>query len=223
MNGAIQSAADTATFGAAATSGSAVTVTLDTSPQVSAMTFSSTGSYVLQGSGTNVLTLSATGGVALVTVSAGTQTIAAPLTLASSANFAPASGTQLTLSGAIGGTGGLSLTGAGLLVLSGTNNYTGGTTVSAGTLQGTASSLQGSTDRQRHTGVQSGGGRHLRRNDQRYGDGGQERQRAIDVQFDRRCKLPDRGQPGHARAARRTGRWRSASAFPVAPRCKQPD
>ncbi len=144
LNGAIQSAADTATFAAAATSGSAVTVTLDTSPQVSTLTFSSTGSYVLQGSGTNVLTLSATGGLALVAVSAGTQTIAAPLVLASSANFAPASGTQLTLAGAIGGTGGLSLTGAGLLVLSGTNNYTGGTTVSAGTLQGTASSLQGS-------------------------------------------------------------------------------
>ena len=62
------------------------------------MTFSSTSSYVLQGSGTNFLTLSATSGVALVTVSAGSQTIAAPLMLASSADFAPASGTQLTLS-----------------------------------------------------------------------------------------------------------------------------
>ena len=98
-------AADTATFGAAATSGTSVTVTLDTSPQLSAMTFSSTSSYVLQGGGTNFLTLSATSGVALVTVSAGSQTIAAPLTLASNTNFAPASGTQLTLSGAIGGTG----------------------------------------------------------------------------------------------------------------------
>ena len=39
---------DTATFGAAATSGTSVTVTLDTSPQLSAMTFSSTSSYVLQ-------------------------------------------------------------------------------------------------------------------------------------------------------------------------------
>ena len=108
------------------------------------MTFSSTSSYVLQGGGTNFLTLSATSGVALVTVSAGSQTIAAPLMLASSANFAPASGTQLTLSGAIGGTGGLSLTGAGTLILSGTNSYTGGTTISAGTLQGTTISLQGS-------------------------------------------------------------------------------
>ncbi len=137
-------AADTATFSAAATSGTSVTVTLDTSPQLSAMTFSSTSSYVLQGGGTNFLTLSATNGVALVTVSAGSQTIAAPLTLASNANFAPASGTQLTLSGAIGGTGAVSMTGAGTLILSGTNSYTGGTTISAGTLQGTTISLQGS-------------------------------------------------------------------------------
>jgi autotransporter-associated beta strand protein len=137
-------ASDTATFGTAATSGTSVTVTLDTSPLVGAITFSSTSSYVLQGSGTNVLTLSASSGAALVTVSAGSQTIAAPLMLASSVNFAPASGTQLTISGAIGGTGALSLTAAGMLLLSGTNSYSGGTTVSAGTLQGTTASLQGS-------------------------------------------------------------------------------
>ena len=86
--------ADTATFGAAATSGTSVTVTLDASPQLSAITFSSTSSYLLQGGGTNFLTLSATSGAALVTVSAGSQTIAAPLTLAGSAVFAPAAGTH---------------------------------------------------------------------------------------------------------------------------------
>ena len=144
VNGIILSANDTATFGAAATGGNSVTVTLDTSPQLSAMTFSSTSSYVLQGGGTNFLTLSSASGGALVTVSAGSHTIAAPLTLASSASFAPASGTQLTISGEISGTGGLSLTDAGMLILSGTNSYTGGTMVSAGTLQGTTASLQGS-------------------------------------------------------------------------------
>ena len=138
------SANDTATFGAAATSGTCVTVTLDTSPQLSAMTFNSTSSYVLQGGGTNFLTLSATGGVALVTVSAGSHTIAAPLMLASNTNFAPAVGTQLTISGAISGQGGLSLTDAGTLILCGSNSYTGGTTISAGTLQAPAASLQGS-------------------------------------------------------------------------------
>ena len=80
-------AGDTAAFGAVATSGNSVTVTLDTSPLLSTMIFSSTSSYLLQGGGTNFLTLSATGGVALVTASAGSHTIAAPLTLAASANL----------------------------------------------------------------------------------------------------------------------------------------
>ena len=99
---------------------------------------------MVQGRGTNFLTLGATSGVALVTVSAGSHTIAAPLVLAGSVDFAPASGTQLTISGAISGTGGLSLTDTGTLILCGTNSYSGGTTVSAGTLQGTTASLQGS-------------------------------------------------------------------------------
>jgi autotransporter-associated beta strand protein len=136
--------ADTATFSATATSGTSVTVTLDTSPQLATMTFSSTSGYVLEASGTNVLTLSAVGGPALVTVSAGGPTIATPLILAGSTSFAPASGTQLTLSGPISGAGGLALTDSGTLILSGTNSYTGGTTISAGTLQATINSLQGS-------------------------------------------------------------------------------
>ena len=44
-------------------------VTLDTRPQLGGMAFSSTSSYLLQGSGTNFLTLSASSGTALVTVS----------------------------------------------------------------------------------------------------------------------------------------------------------
>jgi autotransporter-associated beta strand protein len=48
-----------------------------------------------------------------------------------------------TFAGAIGGSGGLVKQGAGTQILSGINNYTSGTTVSAGTLQGNSSSLQG--------------------------------------------------------------------------------
>ena len=44
----------------------------------------------------------------------------------------------------IGGTGSILQAGAGSTILNGTNSYTGGTLVSAGTLQGTTSSLQGS-------------------------------------------------------------------------------
>jgi fibronectin-binding autotransporter adhesin len=48
-----------------------------------------------------------------------------------------------SFAGNISGGGGLTKTGSGTLILSGTNNYTGGTVVSAGTLQGNATSLQG--------------------------------------------------------------------------------
>jgi autotransporter-associated beta strand protein len=48
-----------------------------------------------------------------------------------------------TASGAITGNGSLTKTGPGTLALGGNNSYTGGTTVSAGTLQGTTTSLKG--------------------------------------------------------------------------------
>ena len=47
------------------------------------------------------------------------------------------------LSGNMTGNGGFAKTGDGTLTLSGTNSYSGGTTVSAGTLAGTTSSIQG--------------------------------------------------------------------------------
>ncbi|HKR76871.1 MAG TPA: autotransporter-associated beta strand repeat-containing protein, partial [Rhodanobacter sp.] len=48
-----------------------------------------------------------------------------------------------TVSEALSGTGSLTKLGAGTLVLAGANSYSGGTTISAGTLQGDATSLQG--------------------------------------------------------------------------------
>ena len=50
---------------------------------------------------------------------------------------------NLALSGIISGTGSLTKSGSGALTLSGTNTYSGGTTVTAGTLTGTTASLQG--------------------------------------------------------------------------------
>ena len=48
-----------------------------------------------------------------------------------------------TFSGEISGSGGLVKTGGGTFILTGANDYTGGTTISAGTLQGSTTSLQG--------------------------------------------------------------------------------
>ncbi|RDS81737.1 hypothetical protein DWU98_11000 [Dyella monticola] len=53
---------------------------------------------------------------------------------------------DLTISGNISGSGTLNKFGLGTLTLSGANSYTGGTSIFAGTLQGTTSSLQGNID-----------------------------------------------------------------------------
>ncbi|MGA1980785.1 MAG: autotransporter domain-containing protein, partial [Sedimentisphaerales bacterium] len=84
---------------------------------------------------------------------AGPITLASASTIGSTANTLTASGTidnggflltvggagNETLSGIISGTGALTKAGAGTVTLSGTNAYSGGTTVTAGTLTGTTS------------------------------------------------------------------------------------
>ncbi len=91
--------------------GAAGTVSLGAAISANALTFSTTG-YLVQ---TNTLTLSGT-----------TPTITTD------------PGVSATISSAIDGSSGLTKAGAGTLTLSGTNIYTGGTTVSAGTLLTTA-------------------------------------------------------------------------------------
>jgi autotransporter-associated beta strand protein len=61
------------------------------------------------------------------------------------ATFDVDNGDTLTISGGIGGSGGVTKNGTGTLVLSGSNNFTGATTVNAGTLQATATNALGST------------------------------------------------------------------------------
>ena len=84
------------------------------------------------------------------TTSDGTLALTATLTSARGITLGDGGGTIDTASGATGtlsgvliGDGRLTKTGAGTLVLTGANNYAGGTTVSAGILQGTTTSLQG--------------------------------------------------------------------------------
>ena len=78
----------------------------------------------------------------------GTLQTTAVLTLANTATLGAGGGTvqadaATTMSGVISGAGALTKTGVGNLTLSGANSYAGGTTVTAGTLTGTTTSLQG--------------------------------------------------------------------------------
>ena len=106
---------------------------------------SGTGSLTKSGAGTLTLTGANTysGGT---TVSAGTLAGNATSLQGSIVNNAIVSFNQAaagTYAGSMSGTGSLAKSGAGTLILSGVNSYTGGTTLTAGTLQGNSASLQG--------------------------------------------------------------------------------
>ena len=84
------------------------------------------GTGILDFNGGTLEALAAGGGIAsskLVAVNAG------------GATFLADPGTTSTLSGAMDGSGALTLTGSGTLILTGANSYGGGTTISGGTLQ----------------------------------------------------------------------------------------
>ncbi|MBN9536276.1 MAG: autotransporter-associated beta strand repeat-containing protein, partial [Alphaproteobacteria bacterium] len=93
-----------------------------------------------------------------------------PVTLNGAATFNVAGGADgLSLSGHVGGSGSLTKTGAGSLTLRGTADYSGGTTVSGGSLVGSAANLQGNITNNAivyfgqdadgtYSGVMSGGG-----------------------------------------------------------------
>ena len=125
---------DAATLGA----GPAGTITLDgANPSLGSLCFdNSSASYTLASGSGGTLQLDNGPGTALLTVAAGSHTIAAPVILNSLTEVAVLhAGDTLTVSGVIGGSGGLAMNGSGLLCLAGSNSYSGGTTVSAGTLQ----------------------------------------------------------------------------------------
>ncbi len=133
--------------GAVANFGSVITaprtVTVSGTQTVGIMNFNNANAYTVTG-GTIVLDNGANG-PAVITDTLGNHTIASAVTLNSNASLNVATGNSLTLSGAVGGAGGLTAGGAGIVVLSGANTYSGGTTISAGTVQLAGSGTLGST------------------------------------------------------------------------------
>ena len=162
--------ADTATFNG---TDSAPTITLDVSPSLAALSFSTTN-YTLSGSGT----LTMNGGTAgsVINVLGGTQSIASAVRIAGG-NLAvnAVSNSLLALSGSVADDGNqrsLTLTGdgSGQLVLGGVanNTYSGGTYVDQGTLiaNGTDAVPDGGAGDRRRRDV------HLRSYGDRFTDGG---------------------------------------------------
>ena len=111
-------------------------VTLDgADPSLAALAFNSGSSGFTLAPGTGgALYLDNGTTSANIAVSAGNQTIDAPVVLNSNVVVVPAAGSRLTVSGSIGGTGSSLTLDGGKLILSGQNTYTGGTKIVAGTL-----------------------------------------------------------------------------------------
>lgn len=128
-------AGDTATFTEA---GAAATITLDGKPVVARVVLNSAAGYAFSGGASDELIFS--NGInsrATITVdgTAGSHEIAAPMRLLSDLEVGTAADTTLTISGPVRGPAALIKSQDGTLVLSGGNEYTGGTVVSAGILQ----------------------------------------------------------------------------------------
>ncbi len=117
-----------------ATGATTGTVVLGANMSVNSLTFNEATPRTI-GSDGNTLTLLSTGVGSSSAISANQNaTINANLALGAAQTWTTASSSQLTVGGQVGGAFGLTLAGAGTVVLTGANSYTGGTTLSGGTL-----------------------------------------------------------------------------------------
>lgn len=125
---------DTATFG---TQGAGGTVSLNgAAPTLDSITFAGANSYTLaQGTG-GAITLG-NGGSATIADSSGAHTVSAPITLTSNATLTTGNaGDTLTIAGPINGSGqSVTTSGPGTVIFTGGSGYSGGTTISSGTLE----------------------------------------------------------------------------------------
>ncbi|MGO9115563.1 MAG: carbohydrate-binding protein [Thermoguttaceae bacterium] len=104
-------------------------------PSLAAITFNSTTatSYTIaQGSGGSITLQGGSG--AMVSVLASSDTISAPVHLASNTTFNAAANSTLTMTGSIDGSGSLTMTGTGQLTLNAANTFSGGLIVQSGTV-----------------------------------------------------------------------------------------
>jgi autotransporter-associated beta strand protein len=129
---------DTARFGSAVSSGTAVILLNGASPSLRTLTFDSVnGTYDLDvgTGGTGRITLAGSGSNGLIDVQAGFHEIHTEVELASNLTVAVAASSGLTLHGDIAGAGfSVTKSGSGLLTLRGNNVYSGGTLITGGTL-----------------------------------------------------------------------------------------
>jgi len=122
------------------TSGGTATVSMDGPHSVGALQFGgsgASGNYAITGGPTDLLTLGLAGSLTVAPVLSGTHSISAPIVLAGGLDVLASPNTSLALSGNLSELSpGLPLTlnGGGQLILSGSNNFSGGTTVNLGTL-----------------------------------------------------------------------------------------
>jgi fibronectin-binding autotransporter adhesin len=127
-------AGSSATFASGASGG---TVNLDANKTVGGITFNNASSYTISSNNGSTLTLDNSGAGASISVLAGSHSINNTVAVNDNVTVSAASGTQLTIASNISqvsGTRSLTLSGGGTLVLSGSNSYSGATSVSNGTL-----------------------------------------------------------------------------------------
>ncbi|NDC75124.1 PEP-CTERM sorting domain-containing protein [bacterium] len=113
---------------------SPATITLDGNKTVGGLTLNSANGYTIAAGSGGTLSLNSGVSQASIIVTSGSHTISAPVALASNTVASTDSGTGLTISGQISGNSSLTKSGTGSLDLDSSNTYSGGTTITGGSV-----------------------------------------------------------------------------------------